>query len=108
VVELVVVLCSLTCCDAHQPARLNSTIAGSLERHVATLERCCGHTPHRPTALSFRPSSWSSSLSPGELLKPIVLLVQKLSRCVTRNKLKGFGSAGAHGPSSRIEFMPDF
>jgi hypothetical protein len=72
-VELESVLSSLTCRDAHRPARLNSTIAGSPERRVATVGHHHGHSPRRPNALSFRPSSWSSSLSPDELLKLIVL-----------------------------------
>jgi hypothetical protein len=72
-VELVGVLGSITCGDAHRPIRLNSNVARSPKRRVATVERRLGHSPRRPTALSFHMSSRSLSLSLGELLKLIVL-----------------------------------
>jgi hypothetical protein len=72
-VELESVLSSLTYHDAHRPAQFNSTVAGSSERRVTIMERHRGHALRRPTALPLHPSFWSSSLSPRELSKLIVL-----------------------------------
>jgi hypothetical protein len=79
------VLSSLTCRDAHRPARLNSTTTGTPEHCVATMECRCGQSLRRLPALSFHPSYWPSSLSPGELLKLIVLSLWTLPCCITEN-----------------------